>query len=56
MSKLKMPFPTTAKLEIENHSWIEVTPEVFRSWTGPRRIDGKSYSGPVYNYLSNKTA
>ena len=49
-----MPFSKTAKLEIENNKWLEVTPEVFRSWSGPRRIDGILYSGTVFNFLSNK--
>ena len=45
------------KLEIEsNKSWSEVTPSIFRSWTGKRRIDGVSYSGPHYYFLSDEVA
>lgn len=35
--------------EIEvNSKWLEVTHNIFRSWTGERRIDGFEYDGPVY--------
>ena len=29
-------------------SWIEVTDDIFRSWTGERRINGDEHHGPVY--------
>lgn len=45
---------TDAKLEIHANSWIEVSPEVFRSWTGQRRMNGKPYKGKVYVYLTQK--
>lgn len=31
-------------------SWIEVTEEVFRSWTGLRRINGDDHHGPIYGF------
>lgn len=31
-----------------NARWCKVTTWVFRSWTGPRRLDGKPYVGPSY--------
>lgn len=38
-----------AKLEIySNGSWIEVTPDIFRSWCGKRKMDGKRYIGKRY--------
>jgi len=45
------------KLEIKvNGSFIEVSDLIFRSWTGPRRKDGKPYSGKTFYYLSNTEA
>jgi hypothetical protein len=42
------------KLEIlSNRSWIEVTRYIFRSYTGPRRINGKPYNGPRYYLGTN---
>lgn len=32
--------------------WLSVTQWVFRSWTGPRRLDGEDFEGPVY-YLGS---
>lgn len=31
-----------------NGSWHEVTDWIFRSWCGPRRIDGEPFIGPRY--------
>lgn len=31
-----------------NSSWVPTTSEIFRSWTGQRRIWGVEYHGPVY--------
>lgn len=45
------------KYEIEYRGqWLEVSKEIFRSWTGKRKKDGKVYDHPdsVYYYLSNK--
>ena len=36
-----------------NKSWSEVSDSIFRSYAGPRRINGKPYVGPVYYYLSD---
>lgn len=32
--------------------WVEVKEEVFRSWTGHRRINGEDFHGPVYTFGS----
>lgn len=46
---------TPGKLEIEvNSSFTEVSPNIFRSWSGKRRIDGKNYSGPRYYFLTDE--
>jgi len=37
----------------ENDTWIEVTEDLFKSWTGLRRINGEDYHGPIYNLGSN---
>ena len=29
-------------------SWIEVSEYIFRSWSGPRRLNGVEWVGPVY--------
>lgn len=54
--KLKIDFDKNAKLEIydEHKRWRESTPEVFRSWTGERKVNGKEYEGTIYFWLSNK--
>lgn len=37
------------KLEINvQGSWVEVNLWIFRSWSGPRRIDGVDYTGRVF--------
>jgi hypothetical protein len=36
----------------ESDTWIEVTEDLFRSWTGLRRINGEDYHGPIYNFGS----
>jgi hypothetical protein len=53
--KLKINFDKNAKLEIydEHKRWREVSPEVFRSWTGERKVNGKKYEGPIYVWLTN---
>lgn len=28
--------------------WAKTSAYIFRSWSGPRRIDGENYNGPVY--------
>lgn len=53
--RLEYDFDTTAKLEIEiNGSFSKVDPNVFRSWTGARRINDIAYSGPTYYFLTNR--
>lgn len=51
-------FPTERLLEIELNSgrWCRVTCDTFRSYGGPRRIDGKTYNGPCYYQHTNKLA
>jgi hypothetical protein len=50
------------KLEIVVHpkhdpeNWIQVSSYIFRSWTGPRRINGEPYDGPVFYLGSTKRA
>ena len=48
--KLKYNFNTAGCLEVEYKpgAWSRVTPNSFRSWLGPRRIDFEPYDGPVY--------
>ena len=50
---LIMPFDQKAKLEVKTYTWVEATPVIFRSWSGPRRINGEEYHGPVYKFLLN---
>ena len=46
-----------SKLEIEvNKNFVEVSPEIFRSWAGKRKIDGMVYNGAVYYYLSDSVS
>ncbi len=35
-----------------NRSWVKVRYDIFRSWTGERRVDGAPYHGPVVEFLS----
>jgi Protein of unknown function (DUF5661) len=45
------------KYEIEVHDkWHETSKNVFRSWGGKRRLDGKEYKGPVFYWLSHGKA
>lgn len=37
----------------ESNNWIEVTEDLFRSWTGLRRVNGEDYHGPIYNFGSD---
>jgi len=55
---LIIDFNPTAKLEINyrGNQWCETSWEMFRSWGGKRRINGKSYQGPVNLFLTNKIA
>jgi hypothetical protein len=47
-------FDVTAKLEVfYGNSWIETSPEMFRSWTGLRKLDGQEFRGTVYAFLDN---
>jgi hypothetical protein len=31
-----------------NGRWCKTSAYIFRSWTGPRRLDGKDYNGPIF--------
>ena len=55
---LIIDFNPAAKLEVNyrRDQWCETSVEMFRSWGGNRRINGKPYEGPVYNFLTNKVA
>lgn len=35
-------------------SWTKVSFYIFRSWGGPRRLNGRPYNGPVYFLGSRK--
>lgn len=40
--------------EVEvNGCWVKVTHDIFRSWSGRRRKNGKPYRGKRYYFLSN---
>lgn len=44
-------------LEIKIHGiWHKVSPYIFRSWSGARRIDDKEVEGPVYFLGSNEVS
>ena len=55
---LIIDFNPAAKLEVNYRKdlWCETSVEMFRSWGGKRRINGKLYEGPVYNFLTNNVA
>lgn len=43
------------KFEIKVYdSWTQVSWNVFRSWGGPRRVNGKDFHGPVFYFLTFK--
>jgi hypothetical protein len=47
-------FDVTAKLEVfYGKAWIETSPEMFRSWTGLRKLNGQDFHGTVYAFLDN---
>ena len=42
-------------LEVKvNKSWVETTEDVFRSWTGLRRVNGEEHHGDVFPLGSDK--
>mgnify|MGYP000867563318 CR=1 FL=1 len=51
---LKIDFPMKGKLEIKvNGKYCRVSPNIFRSWHGERRLDGKPFKGEVYYFGTN---
>jgi hypothetical protein len=40
----------------ENPTWVVADPDTFRSWKGERRVNGKTFHGKVYDYLSNNVS
>jgi hypothetical protein len=51
---LKINFPQNVKLEIKvKDKYYKTSSNVFRSWHGPRRADGKPFTGDVYCFNSN---
>lgn len=47
----RFPAEDAAVLEIQVRSggpWVKVDPWIFRSWTGPRRVNGEVYAGDVF--------
>lgn len=49
-AKMIYNFPTELNLEVMMKSgvWVRVTCDTFRSYYGPRRIDGEAYNGICY--------
>lgn len=47
-----------AKLEISSRRgcWTQVSPYIWRSWAGQRRVDGKTFAGTVYFLGTQETA
>lgn len=39
-----------------DNRWASVSHGIFRSWSGPRRVDGVDYHGNVYYLDTNKIA
>jgi hypothetical protein len=58
---LEINFNPAAKLEVlisDNFfgtRWTETSTEMFRSWSGSRRINGVAFNESVYKFLSNET-
>ena len=54
-SKIKYDFNTSAHLEAQlaNKKWYRVTSCDFRSFYGPRRINGDLYEGSIYYKQTN---
>lgn len=55
--KYERTFPRGMVLEIlvrPGGPWATVSEGIFRSWGGPRRIDGTPYLGPVYYLGTDK--
>ena len=44
------------EIEVRDGCCVNVTPWIFRSWGGRRRIAGKAYAGPVFYLGSKKVA
>lgn len=55
---LAFNFNPTAKLEVEIRKsiWCEVSSEIFRSWGGARRINGKLFVDDVFYLQTNNIA
>lgn len=53
--KIKYDFNTATNLEVQlkNGEWYRVTPCDFRSFCGPRRINGEVYEGNIYYKQTN---
>ena len=56
--KLEYNFNKKAKLEIKTltrtvDEWRIVSPDIFRSWIGPRRVDEKIFKDKSFIYLTN---
>jgi hypothetical protein len=43
------------KIEIDG-IWEDTTHEVFRSWSGRRKLNGQEYYGPVFEFLTENIA
>jgi len=55
---LTVNFNPTAKLEVEirTNTWVETSADMFRSWGGNRRVNGKPFNSEVFFLLSNEVA
>lgn len=52
---LKYDFNVGKRLEIfVNGGWLQVSPDIFRSFSGKRRIDNVAYLGIIYYLGRNK--
>jgi hypothetical protein len=36
------------RVRLGDDHWVRVDEMIFRSWTGPRRLNGEKYTGPVF--------
>ncbi len=57
-SKTLVVGEVNANLEIQIHrgTWSRVSWSIFRSFSGKRRVDGKTFKAQVYYFLSNDIA
>lgn len=49
-------FPAELTIRLPYGKFTQVSFDVFRSWTGKRKVDGKTFTGPCYYWLSKEIA